>query len=244
MNRQKTDTELCRIIELYRQKKQNGEWENRQIYAIISNSTAIEEAELNAEEVEMLLEKGIRLANREQKDIDINIDLANAYRQMFSMAEQKKPITAERLKELASYVMEHTGALYNTILGSFSAAKGELRLFNVTSGYGGRSYLSYSKVPAELEKFCHQTNEKLSMAEQMSEEEVYRLSFDAHYHLVTIHPWADGNGRMSRLIMHYIQRCCGLPMVLIHAEQKEEYFKALADTREQKDIYSILSRFV
>ena len=27
----------------------------------------------------------------------------------------------------------------------------------------------------------------------------YKLSFEAHYHLVEIHPWADGNGRMSSL---------------------------------------------
>ena len=34
----------------------------------------------------------------------------------------------------------------------------------------------------------------------MSLQERYNLSFEAHYRLVTIHPWADGNGRMARLI--------------------------------------------
>ncbi|MBR2362384.1 MAG: Fic family protein, partial [Spirochaetaceae bacterium] len=39
--------------------------------------------------------------------------------------------------------------------------------------------------------------------------EVYRHSFLAHYQLAEIHPWADGNGRMARLVMNMIQRQIG-----------------------------------
>ena len=34
---------------------------------------------------------------------------------------------------------------------------------------------------------------------------VYDLSFWAHFELVTIHPWADGNGRTYRLLMNLLQ---------------------------------------
>jgi Fic family protein len=63
--------------------------------------------------------------------------------------------------------------------------------------------------------------------------EQYLLSFDAHLQLVTIHPWADGNGRMSRLIMNYIQFEFGLVPTKVKKEDKAEYIQALVDSREQ-----------
>ena len=35
--------------------------------------------------------------------------------------------------------------------------------------------------------------------------EIYTLVFYAHYHLVNIHPFIEGNGRSARLLMNYIQ---------------------------------------
>ena len=63
----------------------------------------------------------------------------------------------------------------------------------------------------------------------------YRLSFVAHYRLVSIHPWADGNGRMSRLVMNMLQWEFGLIPVKVFKEQKAEYIQALNDTRDKED---------
>ena len=57
----------------------------------------------------------------------------------------------------------------------------------------------------------------------------------AHYRLVTIHPWADGNGRMSRLVMNMLQWEFGLIPVKVLKEQKAEYIQALNDARDQQD---------
>ena len=66
--------------------------------------------------------------------------------------------------------------------------------------------------------------------------EQYLLSFDAHYQLVTIHPWVDGNGRMSRLVMNHLQYELGLVPVKIVKEDKAEYIQALVDSREQESL--------
>jgi Fic family protein len=67
-------------------------------------------------------------------------------------------------------------------------------------------------------------------------DDLYNLSFDAHYNLVTIHPWADGNGRMSRLLMNWLQFESGLIPSRILSDEKEEYIKALVATRENDDL--------
>ncbi|MBU0765638.1 MAG: Fic family protein, partial [Bacteroidetes bacterium] len=41
---------------------------------------------------------------------------------------------------------------------------------------------------------------------------IYQLSFDVHFNLVSIHPWADGNGRTCRLVMNYYQLMHLLPL--------------------------------
>ena len=70
----------------------------------------------------------------------------------------------------------------------------------------------------------------------MTVEQIYNLSFDAHYQLVTIHPWADGNGRMARLLMNWIQFEFGLIPSRIFSNEKEDYIKSLVATRETDDL--------
>ena len=62
------------------------------------------------------------------------------------------------------------------------------------------------------------------------------LSFDVHFHLVTIHPWADGNGRMSRLLMNQLQFEFGIILININKEHKAKYIEALIATRENDDM--------
>ncbi|MBR1870150.1 MAG: Fic family protein, partial [Bacteroidales bacterium] len=66
--------------------------------------------------------------------------------------------------------------------------------------------------------------------------ERYNLSFEAHYRLVTIHPWADGNGRMARLVMNHIQFEFGLLPAKVLKEDRGDYINALIATRENEDL--------
>ena len=107
---------------------------------------------------------------------------------------------------------------------------------NVTAGAGGKSYMNYSKVPAKLSEFCTRLNRERENHAAKSMTQLYEISFDAHYDLVTIHPWADGNGRMARLLMNMLQFEFGLIPTKILKEDKEEYIKALVETRENEDL--------
>ncbi|MEO6328537.1 MAG: Fic family protein [Ginsengibacter sp.] len=52
--------------------------------------------------------------------------------------------------------------------------------------------------------------------------EELNTSIDAHFDLVTLHPFYDGNGRTSRLLMNYLQLQANLPMAIVFKEDKAE----------------------
>ena len=206
------------------------------LYSLITHSTAIEGSTITELENQIMFDHGVSLKGKSIEEQSMNLDLKAAYEKAIELAKQHTPITTDMLISLSALVMKNTGKEYNTALGNFSSARGELRLLNVTAGVGGRSYMSYSKVPAKLAEFCEQLNKERAKAYTMSLDELYQMTFDAHYNLVTIHPWADGNGRMARLVMNMLQFEFGLIPAKILKEDKEEYIKALVATREDDDL--------
>lgn len=206
------------------------------LYSLITHSTAIEGSTITELENQIMFDHGVSLKGKSIEEQSMNLDLKVAYEKAIELAKQHKPIMIDMLISLSALVMRNTGKEYKTALGDFSSARGELRLLNVTAGVGGRSYMNYSKVPAKLAEFCEKLNSERAQASTMSVDELYQMSFDAHYNLVTIHPWADGNGRMARLVMNMLQFEFGLIPTKILKEDKEEYIKALVATREEDDL--------
>ena len=206
------------------------------LYSLITHSTAIEGSTITELENQIMFDHGISLKGKSIEEQSMNLDLKVAYEKAIEFAKHHKPFSIEMLIMLSALVMKNTGKEYKTALGDFSSARGELRLLNVTAGVGGRSYMNYSKVPTKLAEFCEQLNASRAKASEMSIDELYSLTFDAHYQLVTIHPWADGNGRMARLVMNMLQFEFGLIPTKILSKDKEEYIKALVATREDEDL--------
>lgn len=206
------------------------------LYSLITHSTAIEGSTITELENQVMFDHGVSIKGKSIEEQSMNLDLKNAYDVAINLAKNHTPITIDSLISLSALVMKNTGKEYKTVLGDFSSAKGELRLLNVTAGFGGRSYMNYSKVPTKLTEFCNQLNEDRKDANKKSITELYKISFDAHFNLVTIHPWADGNGRMARLVMNMLQFEFGLIPTIIHKEYKEEYIKALVATREEDNL--------
>src|SRR5450432_2228970 len=53
------------------------------------------------------------------------------------------------------------------------------------------------------------------------------LAAQLHYRFVCIHPFDDGNGRLSRLLMNYVLLKNGLPPAIIRSDDKKAYLFAL-----------------
>ena len=230
--------ELLRLLQRHKDLgiSDQIDYEKFYLYSIITHSTAIEGSTVTEVEAQLLFDEGITSSKRTMMEQMMNLDLKAAYDYGMKWIKLHEPITVDWLITLAAKVMARTGSEYHSIGGDFSAAKGELRKLNVTAGLGGKSYMSYLKVPSKLTEFCSVLNERRKKIDSSDVAAVYDLSFWAHYELVTIHPWADGNGRTSRLLMNLLQMEFDVLPTKVLKEDKAEYIQALIDTRESEDI--------
>ena len=205
------------------------------LYSIVTHSTAIEGSTMTEVDNQLLFDEGLTAKGKNIIEQNMNLDLKAAYERSMELAEGHTPFSIGILKHLASLVMRRTGGEINGLAGSFDSSRGDLRLVNVTAGAGGKTYMNFQKVPHKLEDFCREVNERRKeLLEDPDIYEQYKLSFIAHLKLVTIHPWVDGNGRMSRLIMNHLQHEFGLVPSKVLKENKGDYIEALKKSQEEE----------
>ena len=205
------------------------------LYSIVTHSTAIEGSTMTEVDNQLLFDEGLTAKGKNIIEQNMNLDLKAAYERSMELAEGHTPFSIGILKHLASLVMRRTGGEVNGLAGSFDSSRGDLRLVNVTAGAGGKTYMNFQKVPCKLEDFCREINERRKeLLESPDIYEQYKLSFIAHLKLVTIHPWVDGNGRMSRLIMNHLQHEFGLVPSKVLKENKGDYIEAVKRSQEEE----------
>ncbi|XP_051975703.1 protein adenylyltransferase FICD-like [Xyrauchen texanus] len=95
--------------------------------------------------------------------------------------------------------------------------------------------------PQDLDRHMHELVQWLNSEEALHLHPVEFAAL-AHYKLVYVHPFADGNGRMSRLLMNLILMQASYPPITIQKEQRAEYYAAL-DTANEGDVRPFI-RFI
>ena len=138
-----------KILSLLDQFKKQGidkqiDYNKFYLYLLITHSTAIEGSTVTEIENQLLFDEDISAKGRSMTEQLMNLDLKAAYEQSITFAKNHSDISVEMLKKLSAIVLKNTGTSYQTALGEFSSADGDLRLLNVTAGTGGRSYMNYS----------------------------------------------------------------------------------------------------
>lgn len=231
------DIQIDDALKAYRASgvEEQVDYQKFYLYSIVTHSTAIEGSTVTEIENQLLFDEGIAAKGRSLTEQMMNVDLKDAYLYAFKLATDNPTYTPQLLQQLSALVMRRTGSEYSTIAGHFDSSKGEFRLCNVSAGIGGRSYLAYNKVPRAVDDFCSWLNEEIANADRANIAAYYRISFEAHFRLVTIHPWVDGNGRTTRLVMNMIQWQLGLVPSIVRKEDKGEYIQSLVDSRENDD---------
>ncbi len=214
------------------QLKEVIDHEKFKLISIDHHSTRIEGSTLTEVEAQVLINEGKTPKGKPLEESLMVTDHHAALLFVLESALEKKSISVLLIQAINALVMHGTGKIYNTMLGSVDSRTGAFRKGNVTAGI---SYFpNFDKVERLTIELAAKLNE--SLKKPLTPEEQLNLSFDAHFNLVSIHPFYDGNGRTSRLLMNYIQAYFELPLAIVYSENKVEYIQALIDTREKEDI--------
>jgi len=178
-------------------------------------SNAIEGNTLSRMETALVIEKGITV---EGKSLREHLEAIN----------HKKAL--EYIRELAKkghQFLEEKDILYihNLILkGINDQWAGRYRQVLVHISGSTVVLPDYIKVPSLMKDF-------MRWLQSIQGEHPIKIAADAHYKLVSIHPWIDGNGRTSRLLMDLILIQHGYPPALIKKEERKQYLSSIEEAQ-------------
>jgi Fic family protein len=199
--------------------------------SIVYHSSRIEGCSLSETETRVLLENNITAQGKPLTDHLMVKDHYHAFLKVKQDASLKRKMSVDFIMEVNELVMKSTGSQVSTVSGNFDTSKGELRLAQV---YVDKKYFpDFHKVPGLLKELAKNVNERIDI---VTGNEIVKLSADIHNNLVNIHPFRDGNGRISRLFMNYIQLYHKEPLIKVFTEDRAAYIDALNETEEKGDV--------
>lgn len=112
-------------------------------------------------------------------------------------------------------------------LGNLYAWAGKLRTVNMSKGDFHFSIVE--QLPVLIDKFEIDYLHKFSKLPEMSDEELALYMAESHVEFILIHPFREGNGRISRLLLDVMAVQAGFHPLdyKLWEQNKEYYFKAI-----------------
>lgn len=181
------------------------------------NSTAIEGNTLTLLETKVVLEEGLSVGGKKLREIYEVINHNKAYQHVKASIAQRQPLGEAIIKDIHAILTENimVGGIYRNMEVYISGAA--------------------HTPPAPNEMYRQVENFYADLAEKNTANAI-ELAAWTHAEFVRIHPFADENGRTSRLIMNYQLLANGFLPVSIAKEARLDYFNALEAYAVHRDL--------
>lgn len=183
-----------------------ADWELAQTY----NSNAIEGNTLTLSETKAVLLHGVTVSGHPLREHLEAVNHLEAWRLMRRMASGGQPVTEEDILSLHRVILT----------GIQSEEAGRYRRERVRIAGASLILPNPLKVPDLMADFARELGNPAGVHPVLHAARV-------HYGLVAIHPFIDGNGRTSRLLMNLLLLRAGYPAALIPVAERARYYTAL-----------------
>ena len=172
------------------------------------NSTAIEGNTLTLIQTKAVLEDGISVGGKTLREIYEVVNHSKAFQFVKQCVAEGKPLDENTVKDIHALLMENIlpGGIYRNVEVRISGAQ--------------------HKPPAPSEMY-RQVKGFYADLPYKAEMNAMELAAWTHAEFVKIHPFVEGKGRTSRMIMNYQLMAAGFLPVSIAKENRLPYFEAL-----------------
>ena len=192
-------------------------------------STAIEGNTLTLGDTAFVLEEGLTIAGKPLRD----------HQEVYGHAKGIEVIY--RLLEVAQLQEADVFALHRVVLTEaitdiykpVGAWKNEAN-FTTLVGPDGRQHWREFPEPEHIPGLMSQWLNAFNVwyGQPLTLDAAASAYADIHLDFVTIHPFFDGNGRMARLLANLPVLRAGFPPIVVPAEGRQEYKKAISDYQQ------------
>jgi Fic family protein len=180
-------------------------------------SNAIEGNTLTLRETAELIEHGITVGGKPLRDHLEAVDHYSAILWVRDLAEKDTPLDETTVRELHRRIVARSQP---EIAGIYSTLPRRIAGSPVV-------FPNPAKIPQLMQEF----GEWLGKTDPTP-----AASVDAHFRLVAIHPFSDGNGRTARLLMNLLLLRACYPPVAVRPEDRKTYLDALEHASMRNDI--------
>lgn len=196
------------------------------------NSNHIEGNKLTYAQTEMLLLFGKVIDEANMKDLE-EMKAHNVGLKMILAEAQdlSHPLTETFIRQLHLTLLREDYTIYRRLHdGTYTsyiihAGQYKTRPNSVITQTGERfEYASPEETPAVMTNLIRWYND----AEEQRKMTPVELASLFHYRYIRIHPFEDGNGRISRLVVNYILFRHDYPMIVVQSKDKKNYLSALS----------------
>jgi len=194
------------------------------------NSNAIEGNTLSLQETELVLNRGLTIGNKSLKEHFEAINHKNGIEFVEQFVARKQPLDETFIKELHHIILKN--------IDDINA--GVYRVTNVR-------ILGAVHIPPDPFKIPHLIQEFLAWYyEHQHTMSIPELAAYVHYKFVCIHPFIDGNGRTSRLLMNLVLLQNGYPPAVILNIDRKKYYRVLklADLDKPQEFINFIGRAI
>lgn len=213
------DLDMLRRIELKRERliqipDGNSAMQRAKLeayYQHIYHSNAIEGNTMTLSMTRAIVESGIAIGGKSVME----------HNEVIGLDEALKYMNTTLLQRVGDIGIEDVVELHRRVLGHVDPL--EAGLFRTTQVYVGDHVPPH---PSDVDRLMKEFDDWLYSREARMLHPI-ELASIAHYKLVYIHPFTDGNGRTSRLLMNLLLMQAGYPPVIIRKEQRFDYYDYL-----------------
>ena len=192
----------------------SGSWRDDNYFQHIYHSVGIEGRSMTLEETMMIVKTGMAVGGKSIREHNEVLGMDVAMKYIYGIP-RTRAITLDTILEI-----------HRRVLGSTNFFEAG-RLRSVQVYVGKHIPPAATQVPLLMNDFVTwlNTTDRLSL-------HLIRFAALAHYKFVCIHPFIDGNGRTSRLLMSLILMRRGFRTIIIRQQDRFKYFGYIRQANE------------